>query len=82
MILLDANLLVYAAKPSLAQYRPAKQWLDEQLNGPTRIGLPWQALLAFLKVVINPRLFLPPDSVVDAWSRIESWLELPNVRSR
>ncbi len=33
MILVDANILVYAHVESFAQHKPACDWLDQQLNG-------------------------------------------------
>ena len=39
MILVDANLLVYAQIKSTPEHDRAKQWLDEQLNGPAPVGL-------------------------------------------
>ena len=51
MILLDANLLVYACAPSLPLHDRARAWLDARLSGPERVGLPWASLLAFVRVV-------------------------------
>ena len=63
MILVDANLLVYAYISSLSQHRPARDWLDSQLNGNTIVGLPWQSLLSFARLVTNPRIFEHPVSI-------------------
>lgn len=74
MILVDANLLVYAHHPGFPQHREARRWLDGRLNGPARIGLPWPSLLAFVRLSINPRVFERPSSMSDAWSQVEEWL--------
>jgi toxin-antitoxin system PIN domain toxin len=79
MILVDANLLVYAHVRSLPQHDIAKSWLDDQLSGYVRVGLPWPSLLAFLRLVSNPRVFQNPESVNDAWTCVEEWLELDSV---
>ena len=34
----------------------ARAWLDSQFNGASRVGLPWHSLLAFLRIVTNPRV--------------------------
>lgn len=78
MILVDANLLIYASAPENAQHRRAKTWLDERLNGPARVGLPWPSLLAFMRIVANPRLF-ETASLSHARSQVQAWLELPNT---
>ena len=77
MILVDANLLVYAKVQDFPQHEPARHWLDEQLNGRTGVGLPWQSLLAFVRLTSNPRIFTRPLSLTDAWAQVEAWLALP-----
>ncbi|MBM4243363.1 MAG: type II toxin-antitoxin system VapC family toxin [Deltaproteobacteria bacterium] len=79
MILVDANLLLYAVIAEYRQHRPARLWLDEQLNGHPRVGLPWPSLLAFLRIVTNPRVFSDPLPMPDAWQRVASWLAVDNV---
>jgi len=56
--------------------RPARSWLDEQLNGRTGVGLPWQSLPAFVPLTSNPRIFSRPLSVAHAWAQVEEWLDL------
>lgn len=75
MILLDANLLVYAHVASFAQHDRARAWLDAQLNGNTQVGFPWPSLLGFLRLVTNPRLFRRPEPVADAWRQVGAWLD-------
>lgn len=75
MILVDANLLVYARVADFPQHEAARRWLDEQLNGPTGVGLPWRCLLAFVRLVSNPRIFREPLPVPDAWRQVEEWLD-------
>ena len=48
MILVDANLLIYAYAAELPQHAAAHVWLDQQLNTLPRVGLPWPSLLAFV----------------------------------
>lgn len=74
MILIDANILVYARVRSVPQHEAARTWLDRQLNGTTAVGLPWVSLLAFLRLVTNPRIFERPDSMSDAWRQVTAWL--------
>ena len=62
MILVDANLLVYAHVGSFAQHAAAREWLDERINGAAPVGLPWPSLLGFVRLVSNPRIFDRPSS--------------------
>ena len=50
MILVDANILIYASNEGASRHAQARDWLNNQLNGTTRVGLPWSALLAFLRL--------------------------------
>ena len=74
MILIDANLLIYAHVSTFSQHERARNWLDNQLNGVAPVGLPWPSLLAFLRLVTNPRLFDSPASITDAWEQVIAWL--------
>lgn len=75
MILVDANLLVYAHVRSFPQHGRARTWLDAQLNGNSRVGLPWPSLNAFLRIVTNPRIFQMAATMADAWQQVEAWLD-------
>ena len=74
MILLDANLLIYEHVDSFPEHRRAREWLDGQLNGPGRVGIPWPSLLAFLRRVTNPRVFERPEPIADAGAQALAWL--------
>ena len=79
MILVDANLLIYAHIGALEQHERARTWLDAQLTGTTRVGLPWSSLLAFLRIVTNPRIVERPVPVAAAWQQVSAWLECENA---
>lgn len=79
MILVDANLLLYAKFKGFEQHQQAHAWLDKQLNARYRVGLPWSSLLAFLRLSTNPRVFDAPLASEAAWEQVRQWLELPSV---
>lgn len=79
MILVDANLLIHAHVASLPQHEAARTWLDERLNGPAPVGLPWPSLLSFLRLVSNPRVFERPVTIAHAWTQVEAWLGCASV---
>jgi toxin-antitoxin system PIN domain toxin len=76
-MLLDANLLFYAVHERATQHEQAAAWLTEQLNGPRRVGFPWQSVNAFLRIATHPRAFERPLSPSTAWERVTDWLEAP-----
>jgi toxin-antitoxin system PIN domain toxin len=79
MILVDANLLLYAKIADLPQHRPAAHWFESQLREQPRVGLPWPSLLGFLRISTSPRLFEQPLPVAEAWDQVQEWLALRNV---
>jgi uncharacterized protein len=79
VILVDANLLVYAHVLSMPQHGRAKTWLDGEINRGGRVGLPWPSLLGFLRLVTNPRVFARPEPLEQAWRTALRWLDNPNV---
>jgi len=79
VILIDANLLVYAHVMSFSQHELARAWLDDQLNGTTAVGLPWPSLLAFMRLVTNPRVFEHPEPTAGAWAQVKQWLACETV---
>lgn len=39
------------------------------------MGVPWPSLVAFVRLVTNPRVFARPEAVADAWGQVEAWLD-------
>ena len=56
MIVLDANILLYAYDTTSAHHGAARNWIEQVLSGAEPVGVPWQTIAAFLRVVTNPRL--------------------------
>lgn len=75
MILVDANLLIYAHVQSFSQHARAREWLDDRLSGSAQVGIPWPSLLSFLRLVTNRRVFERPETTDDAWRQVNAWLE-------
>jgi toxin-antitoxin system PIN domain toxin len=74
VILVDANLLLYAANSAASDHAEARAWLDDRLNGSTRVGLPWASLLAFVRIATNPAIVRNPVSAAVAWRQCKAWL--------
>lgn len=79
MILIDANLLLYAYHAGASQHGAAKQWFEGALAGEDPVGLAWSTILAFLRIGTNPRVFERPYSIADATGIVTNWLEHPAV---
>lgn len=77
MILLDANLLVYAHAPASPRHRSARAWFEEVMSEPDQIGFPWPTLLAFVRLMGNRHAAGRPAPLRESWSRVEGWLARP-----
>ena len=78
-MLVDANLLVYAVDRTSPHHGPAREWLEQELSGAIRIGLPWESLTAFMRLTTHPRIMARPFSAPNAWAVVRAWLEVPVV---
>jgi toxin-antitoxin system PIN domain toxin len=79
LILVDANILLYAYHPRAEQYAKSQAWLEAVLSGPDLVRFAWLMLWAFLRIATNPRVFDRPLSTAEAEAAISSWLAQPVV---
>jgi hypothetical protein len=80
VILVDANLLIYALNKDLPQHKPARTWWEEALSGSGSVGLPWVSLMAFMRICTSPRIFDSPLSPERTIGFVDEWLSRQNVR--
>jgi len=80
MILVDANLLLYAEDERSPLNKKARAWWDAQLSGASAVCLSWPVLNAFLRIGTNPRVFEQPLTLTAAIERVEGWFAQPCVR--
>ncbi|HTC53942.1 MAG TPA: TA system VapC family ribonuclease toxin [Steroidobacteraceae bacterium] len=79
MKLLDANILLYAYDSDSAQHFACRTWLEAVFNAEETLALPWQTLLAFVRIATNPRAVQRPLTASEACGIVDSWLQRPNV---
>ena len=80
MILVDANLVLYAEDALSPQHEAARTWWDAQLSGASPVCLSWGVLCAFIRISTNSRVYERPLDLDQAMSRVQSWLDQPCVR--
>lgn len=73
-MLVDANLLLYAADSASPFHRRASTWLESVLIGAQRLAPPWQSLTAFLRISTHPRAWDHPLSPQTAADLVADWL--------
>jgi len=79
MFVVDVNLLIYAVNADAAEHTTVKTWLETEINAGTSIGMPWVALLGFIRLSINPKVLSQPLTLDQALEQVRDWLSLPNV---
>ena len=80
MILVDANLLLYAENSRSPHHSAARQWWVAQLSGSSPVCLCWSVLSAFLRISTNRRAYDRPLTLEEAIERVQGWLDQPCVR--
>ena len=79
MKLLDANILLYAYDSDSTHHRVCRSWLEAAFNADETVALPWQTLLAFVRISTNSRATRKPLQSAEACSIVSSWLDQVNV---
>ena len=79
MILVDANLLIYAVDRDSPHHVPARQWLEAALSGSDSVGIPWIAILAFVRITTHHAVMRKPLPVEHAIGYVDEWLRQPPV---
>jgi hypothetical protein len=77
MILIDANILLYAYNAKAEQHERSRAWLEAVLSGSDLVRFAWLTLWAFLRIATSPRVFDRPLSASEARAAISSWLTQP-----
>ncbi|MGN6185726.1 MAG: type II toxin-antitoxin system VapC family toxin, partial [Thermoanaerobaculia bacterium] len=80
MIVVDANLLIYAHNTLDERFEPARRWLQRAFSGTERIGLPWSVIHAFLRITTATRALPAAFTIDEATFIVDEWLGLPAVR--
>ncbi len=79
MILVDANLLLYAYNTDAPEHERARTWLEASLSSPVPFALSWQTITAFVRISTNIRAFPQPLSTKEVVEIVGEWMERPNV---
>lgn len=77
MMLVDANLLLYAYDPAAREHEASRQWLEASLSGTVLVRFSWLTVWAFLRIMTNPRVFERPLTMAEAEHHVSSWLAQP-----
>jgi len=79
MMLIAANLLLYAYDSASEQHGAARDWVAACFSKPEPVGLAWVTILAFLRIATNPRMRFQPFTAAEAVAVVQEWVERPNM---
>jgi toxin-antitoxin system PIN domain toxin len=79
LILVDANLLLYAYNSSSEEHDGAMKWVEAVFSGSEPVALVWPVLLAFIRISTNARAFPKPLSRAEAMIVVSEWLDRPQT---
>lgn len=79
MILIDANLLLYAYHPADPHHNASRTWLEATLSAAPVVRFAWLTLWAFLRISTNRHVFEHPLSSSEAETAILAWLAQPTA---
>jgi hypothetical protein len=79
VLVVDTNVLVYAADADSPFYAACRGWLERQRERPDAWYTTWPIVYEFLRVTTHPRVMRRPWSASGAWSFIEALLASPGL---
>ncbi len=78
MILLDANVLVYAFRRDAERHSEFSEWLANSLIAESAFGYSEFVLSAFIRIVTHPRIFAKPSTSKEAFLFADALKAQPN----
>lgn len=81
MIVLDANLLIYAYDSTTPEHPRARACVEEVFSGHESVALPWLSIYAFVRILTHPGTHAAKLSTQAAVAIVDQWLKLPHVHA-
>lgn len=79
MILVDANITIYAHDTASDRHARAKEWLENLLGNEQDVRFGLVTLLAFVRVMTSPRVLMRPVTPAEAVGIVATWMQRENV---
>jgi toxin-antitoxin system PIN domain toxin len=79
VILVDANVLLYAYDPRSPFHDRCRAWVENAFSGDEPVALAWVTVLAFVRIATNPRVYEQPLLAAEATAIVASWLARPSL---
>jgi len=79
LVVVDTNVLAYAADADSPFHAAARSWLERQRRRSEAWYTTWPVLYEFLRVTTHPRVMRRPWRVQQAWEFVSSLLDSPGL---
>jgi uncharacterized protein len=79
LLVVDTNVLVYAADADSPHHAPCRRWLEQRRARPDAWYTTWSILYEFLRVTTHARVMRRPCSATAAWKFVVSLLDSPGL---
>ncbi len=79
MILVDANILLYAYDSSCPRHGPARAWLEETLSSQVDVRFALASVVAFLRIGTSPTVFQARLGADEAIEIVRGLMARPTV---
>jgi uncharacterized protein len=79
VLLVDTNVLVYAADADSPFHAGCRGWLERQRIRADAWYTTWSILYGFLRVTTHPRVMRRPWNVTEAWNFVKTLLASPGL---
>lgn len=72
MLLLDANVLLYALREELPEHKRWKAWLEEASEGPEPLAACNATLATVVRIATSPKVFRTPTPLADVFAFVDA----------
>jgi toxin-antitoxin system PIN domain toxin len=79
VLVVDTNVLVYAADADSRFHVPCRDWLEQQRKRPDAWYTTWPIIYEFLRVTTHPRVMRGPWGTTAAWEFVTALLASPGL---
>jgi toxin-antitoxin system PIN domain toxin len=81
VILVDANVLIYAFRRDVERHAEYHSWLHDALSGAGVVGISELVLSAVVRIATHPRVFARPSSLDEVFDYTAALMACPSVVS-
>jgi uncharacterized protein len=79
VLVVDTNVLIYAANSTAQFHRSCREWLERCRRRPDAWYTTWAIVYEFLRVSTHPRILPRPWTTPAAWEFVETLLASPGL---